>query len=67
MRQLYGKRKMFSMLPFPFSARQYSFCFLLIPGVTAPFGALLPLESAKPHRKGCGFLDFCGFFIALVP
>ena len=67
MRQLYGKRKMFSVLPFPFNAGQYSFCFLLIPGVTAPFGALLSPDSAKPHGKSCGFLDLCGFFIAQVP
>lgn len=46
--------------PLPFSAGQYLFCILLIPDVTAPFGTFLSLDSAKPHRKRCGFLDFCG-------
>lgn len=63
--QLHGRRKIFSVLPCPFSAGPYSSCFLLIPGVTAPFSALLSPDSEKPYTERWYLWFF--FFIAQVP
>lgn len=62
--QLHGRRKIFSVLPCPVSAGPYPSCFLLVPGVTAPFSALLSPDSEKPYTERWYLWVF---FIGQVP